>query len=164
MTDHGGVVVRFDPAAADAVGVAALSFLPADVARRAAHASGATVLGGSPPLALGLALVEGRLLTLVSIGTVEARGAVVVCDRPDGGAFALGVLAIVGSGLFESEGDGVRVGREVARPLDVLELLRRIEAAVWVTRAPRSPSSSLPPSSPRPTPPSRTPPPGTRIR
>lgn len=146
---HGGVVVAFDAPAADAVGLAALAFLPAQVARRVALASGAIALGGAPPLALGLALVEGRLLTLIAVGSVEARGPIVICERPDGGAFALGVLSIVGTGVFDGGDDGVRFEGGFAPRLDVVELLQRIESAVWITRAPRSPSS-LPPPSPAP--------------
>jgi hypothetical protein len=147
----GGVVVRFDAVAADGVGLAALAFLPAEVARRVALASGAIALGGAPPLALGLALVEGRLLTLVAVGAVEARGPIVICERPEGGAFALGVQGIVGTGVFDGGDEGVHVDGGFAPLLDVVELLQRIEAAVWVTRAPRSPSS-LPPPSPPPHP------------
>lgn len=141
-------MVRFDAVAADAVGLAALAFLPADVARRVALSSGAIALGGAPPLALGLGLVEGRLLTLVTVGAVEARGPVVICERPEGGSFALGVHAIVATGVFDGGDDGVHVEGGFAPRLDVVELLQRIESAVWVTRAPRSPSSLPPPSPP----------------
>jgi hypothetical protein len=148
----GGVVVRFDAAAAQALGRSPLAFLPVASARRMAFASSAVHLGGAPPLALGLALVEGRLLTLVAVGEIAPRGPVVVCERAEGEPFALGVEEVVASGLFPASAGGV-LGFDAAPlpPFDVEVLLTQLESAVWLQRTDRPPSS-MPPShrSPRP--------------
>lgn len=144
---RGGLVVRFDAQAADAVGLASLAFLPASVARRVGVTSAIVTLGGSPPVRLGLAVVDGRLLTLLAIGPVEAHGPAVICDRPGAEPLALAVAAVVASGVFDAVDDGVHVPGGVAPEMHLAPLLDRIEAAVWVQRAGRAPSSAPPPSS-----------------
>lgn len=149
MSDgRGGLVVRFDAQAADEVGLASLAFLPASVARRVGLTTAVVALGGTSPVRLGLGVVDGRLHTLLAIGPVAPRGPVVICDRPGTEPIALAVADVVASGVFEVVEDGVHVPGGVAPELHLAPLLDRIEAAVWVQRAGRPPSS-LPPPSPR---------------
>jgi hypothetical protein len=133
--DASGVVVRFDPIAAEAAGIPSLAFVDAGVARRVALATAALDLGGAAPLRVGIALVEGRVLTSIAVGDVAPRGPVVVCERPGGEPVALAVRAVVASGvLARSGGEILAPGGGAARALDVAALLAHIEGAVWAPR------------------------------
>ncbi len=139
-----GVIVRFDDLAALEVGLPGRVFLPVEIVRRLAFASSTLALGGASPLTLGLALVEGRLLTHVALGELRQDGPVVVCDRPELEPFALGVLEIVATGVFDASDEGVLGFGDPIPTLDVADLFERIEPGVWLTRS-EGPHSSPPP-------------------
>lgn len=139
------IVVRFDAASAQEAGLPALAWIPATTARRVAFASATTTLGASGGVSLGLAHVEGRLLTLVAIGKTGPRAPVVLCARPEADVVALAVDRIVASGRFDDADAGtVIVGDERAFALDVVALTARLEAAFWIADATPERSSLVP--------------------
>jgi len=131
------VVVRLDARAADVAGLPDLGWIPAETARRVAFASSTATLAEDGGIALGLALVEGRLVTLVGLGGVGPRAPIVLCARPDGDLIALAVDTIVSSGRFDlgAEGETVQLGDEIATRIDVDALVQRLEAAFWIADA-----------------------------
>jgi hypothetical protein len=140
-----GLVVRFDEDAARAAGVPALAWIPATTARRVAHASSTTTLGESNGISLGLAHVEGRLLTLVAFGKTEPHAPVVLCARPEADLLAVAVTQIVASGRFDDADDGaVMVSGERAAALDVVAITSRLEAAFWIADATPERASIVP--------------------
>jgi hypothetical protein len=150
----GGIVVRFDAQAAEAAGLPGLAWIPAALARRVGAASATITLGSTAGISLGLALVEGRLTTLVGLGTVAARPSVVVVSRPDGEPWALAVSELVQSGRLDvADGEEHAIlleGAKVAR-LDVDAMTTRLEAAFWIAD-PAPERLSLIPRSRRPQP------------
>lgn len=140
-----GVVVRLDGDAAREAGVPAIAWIPAEIARRVAFASTTTTLGSTRGISLGLALVEGRLLTLVGFGAVGPRPPVVLCARPDADVYALAVATIVASGRFDDADDGgvVAAGEHVAE-LDLSAITVRLEAAFWIADAMPERASLIP--------------------
>lgn len=140
-----GVVIRFDAAAAREAGVPAVAWVPAATARRVAFASATTTLGQAGGISLGLALVEGRLLTLVGFGPIGPRAPVVLCARPEADVFALAVATIVASGRFDDADDGgIVVGDERVAELDLGAITVRLEAAFWIADGADSRASSIP--------------------
>ncbi len=128
-----GIVVRLDPAAARAAGVPAIAWIAAEIARRVAFASSTTTLAAASGIALGLALVEGRLLTLVGFGPVGPRAPIVLCARSDAEVFALAVTRIEASGRFDDAGDGrIHFAGERVDELDLAAITTRLEAAFWI--------------------------------
>ncbi len=140
-----GVVIRLDAVAAREARLPALGWIPAAVARRVAFASATTTLGAAGGISLGLALVEGRLVTLVGCGPIGPRAPLVLCARPDADIFALAVESIVASGRFDDAGDGdiIAAGERVAE-LDLTAISVRLEAAFWIADATPARASLMP--------------------
>jgi len=132
-----GVIVRIDARTAEAAGVPETAWLPATIVRRVALASSTTTLGTSSGISLGLALVEGRLLTLVGFGVTGPRAPVVLCTQGEGDMLALAVETIVASGRFDDVGDegAVRFIDKIVWPLDLASVMARLEAAFWIEDA-----------------------------
>lgn len=142
-----GLIVRLREAGPR--GPSAATWIPATVAQRVALASATTLLGVSGGVALGLALSEGRLLTLIAFGRVAPRAPIVICARPDGDVFALAVAAIVASGRFDDVGEDGAVSAfgETAAAIDLPAILGSLEAAFWIAE-PASDRLSLVPWKP----------------
>lgn len=132
----GAVVLRLDGPGAEALGLPSLAFLPAAIARRVALAAATIELGGAPPLLVGLAAIEGRVVTVIGVGALRPRGAVVLCERPGAEPIALAVDEVVTSGVLPLRGASVEVpgGRGLARELHLAALVARVEEAVWAPR------------------------------
>lgn len=132
-----GVVVRFDAEAARVARFPRTAWIPASIARRVAFAATTTTLGVAGGITLGLALVEGRLLTLVGFGPIGPRPAVVLCTRGETDGFAFAVEEVVASGLFD-DARGEDVIALAGEPIDRLDLdavIARLEAAFWIADA-----------------------------
>ena len=123
VTAHrvGGVLLRVAGslvyvAAADAVKLAPIPHI--------------TRVPGAPEGLLGVALLEGEILPVVSIGS--DRESMLVCAHA--GAL-LGIVggSVVGTGMFDTTPDGmsVRHGEEVATRLDVASLCARTSPPSW---------------------------------
>jgi len=106
----------------------ALRFVPASVAQRILRK---TVISTVPGTELAMTLVEGRVVSVLSLGST--RRELLVCDV-EGEAVALAGLGIVASGFYAAHPDGVRVGLEIVPLLDVAAELRRIEQRLWAER------------------------------
>jgi hypothetical protein len=117
----GGILMRVSEtlvyvAAADAVKLAPIPHI--------------TRVPGAPEGLLGVALHEGEILPVVSIG--NERESMLVCAH--GGAL-LGIVggSVVGTGMFDAteEGTSVRYGEETATVLDVASLCARTSPPSW---------------------------------
>jgi hypothetical protein len=117
----GGILLRVSEAlvyvaAADAVKLAAIPAI--------------TRVPGAPDGLIGVALHEGEILPVVSIG--EERESMLVCSHA--GAL-LGIVggSVVGTGMFDATADGASVlyGEETATLLDVASLCAKTSSASW---------------------------------
>ncbi|MGD0528327.1 MAG: hypothetical protein ABSE49_24540 [Polyangiaceae bacterium] len=118
---RGGVVLRV---------AGELRFVPAPVALRVAAAPRITAVPGAPPELLGIAVHEGAVVPVVSVG--DTRGDMVVCQHA---GELLGIVGadVVRSGSFDVVADRpelVIVDGEHARPLDIAAVYARIQAGV----------------------------------
>lgn len=116
---QGGVVFR--------VGVE-LMFLPATVATRIASVPSIGRVPGAPPDLVGLALVDGAMIPVVSVGSPRSSMLVVsyLGER-------LGVVGIdvVSTGRFETVHDHVVHEGEHARLFDVSAIIARVRDTRW---------------------------------
>jgi CheW-like protein len=89
-----------------------------------------TRVPGAPEGLLGVALHEGEILPVVSIGS--ERESMLVCTH--GGAL-LGIVggSVVGTGMFDTTPDGstVRCGDETATELDIASLCAKTSPPSW---------------------------------
>jgi hypothetical protein len=172
--ERGGVLLRF---AAGEDG-AALAFIPAGVARRLAALTALTPVPGVPPPAVGIALAEGAVVTVLSLGGGPASSApghepddewpvpgsdrAVLCDLGGLGVAITGGT-VLATGVFDAvpDEDGVLWRGEPVPVLDVRALYAQAEAAIWAERAVSGPPqrrrtgapSSRASGDPTPTPP-----------
>lgn len=116
---QGGVVFRID---------GALFFLPSTVAMRIAPVPRIGRVPGAPPELLGIALVEGAVIPVVSVGSSRASMIVV---QYVGERVGLVGLDVVATGRFETAHDHVLVGDEHARLLDVSAVIARVRDTRW---------------------------------
>lgn len=162
--ERGGVLLRF----ADGDDAPVLGFIPETIAARLAALGSIVPVPGAAPPVLGIALVEGAVMTVMRIGDADpgpvghypeddwpvpgARRAI-VC-RVGGIDVALTGGAVVATGLFDSApgGDGIVWRGQMVPALDVRALYAQAEAATWTERAvtgrPRGPSRPAPASQP----------------
>ncbi len=125
---RGGVVVRID---------GALRFLPASLATRIAPAPRITAVPGAPPDLLGIAMDEGTIVPVVSIGPL--RGQMLVCQHA-GESLGLVGGEIVQTGRFEpapGRSDAVIFDGLVAPALDVSAIYARVQTGGRPTRSSR---------------------------
>jgi hypothetical protein len=116
---RGGVVLRVD---------GELLFVPAPTAVRVAAAPKTTAVPGGPPELLGVAVHEGAVIPVLTVG--PARAEMVVCQHA---GELVGIVGgeVVGSGTYEVVPDKpelVQVEEGCARPLDVATLYARVQA------------------------------------
>ena len=145
--ERGGVLLRF----ADETNEAALGFVPASEAARLAALSTIVAVPGLRLPALGIALADGAVVTVLCLGAgaaptpryepdeawpVPGAGRAVVC-RLDGLEVALTGGTVLATGVFDAApgGGGVLWRGEVAPVLDVRALYAQAETAVWADRA-----------------------------
>jgi chemotaxis signal transduction protein len=114
VTAKGGVVVRIGERAA---------FVPADVAVRIAPPPPIARVPGAPPELLGVAMHEGAILPVISIGPERER--MIVC-RHAGELLGLVGGVVERTGLVD-ESDAVEV-------LDVAAIYARIQTGGWMAR------------------------------
>jgi hypothetical protein len=116
---RGGIVL-------DAQG--ALHFLPASVALRVGPMPRVTAIPGGPPDLVGVAMHEGTIVPVVSIGS--ARGEMIVCQHAGETLGVIGVR-VVRTGLFPVVPDRPEMveheGRLV-KPLDLATIYARVQA------------------------------------
>jgi hypothetical protein len=110
-----GVLVKYD---------GALYFVPADVAQRIVRRP---VISRVPGTELGITLVGGRVTSVVDVG--ERGDELLVCDV-EGESVALAGLTMLGSGFYEAEGEGARLGDTYVPRFDVRAELRRVEGGL----------------------------------
>jgi chemotaxis signal transduction protein len=127
MSSHkrGGIVLRVDQA---------LYFVPASAALRIAPAPRVTLVPGGPPDLVGIAMLEGTIVPVVSIG--PARAEMVVCQHAGEPVGLIGA-EVVRTGVFEvSEGRPEAVVHEgqSVRPLDVATIYARVQAGARPAR------------------------------
>jgi hypothetical protein len=165
MDERGGVLLRY----AEGEGRSALAFVPAAVAARLVAISSLTPVPGVRPPALGIALAEGAVVTVLGIGRAGSGsvGSPVMLpayepddDWPVPGAdrallcrvggldLALTGGVVLATGVFDAapHGGGVIWRGAPVPELDVAALYAQAEAAVWAERAAGMTSLSSPPS------------------
>jgi hypothetical protein len=116
---RGGIVLRVD---------GALRFVPASVALRVAPSPRVTPVPGGPRDLVGVAMHEGTIVPVVSIGS--ARAEMVVCQHA-GEPVGLVGAEVVRTGVFEVvPGRPEMVAHEGAqvRPLDVGTIYARVQS------------------------------------
>lgn len=139
-------------------------FIPIDVALEVAALSAVTEIAGMCAPAIGIALAEGRVVTVLAVGDAGERGAApaeryrsgqdwpvpgsdraVLCDL-GGEVVALTGGEVLATGFFDAEeaGDGVVWRGEHVPRLDVRALYARAEAAIWAARAARHREEIMP--------------------
>jgi hypothetical protein len=105
-----------------------LRFLPASVALRVAPSPRITAVPGGPSELVGIAVHEGAVVPVISIG--EARDEMVVCQHA-GELVGLVGGQILQSGTFDvapDHPDLVQVDGANVRPLDVAQLYARVQS------------------------------------
>lgn len=107
----------------------ALRFVPAPLAMRVAPAPRLTSVPGAPAELVGIAVHEGAVVPVISVG--ETRGDMVVCQHA---GELVGIIGgeVVSTGLFDvvpGRPDVVLVEGEPAEPLDIAALYARVQAA-----------------------------------
>lgn len=140
MDERGGVLLRY----AGGDGRAALGFVPAAVAARLVSLSSLTPVPGARPPALGIALADGAVVTVLQVG----RGEEARYEPDDGwpvpgadrallcrvGGLDLAVTGgvVLATGVFDAAPEGGVVWRGAPVPaLDVAALYAQAEAASW---------------------------------
>jgi hypothetical protein len=114
-----------------------LRFLPATLATRVVPAPRVTSVPGAPPDLLGIAMHEGTIVPVVTIGA--ARVEMVVCQHA-GELLGLVGGEVVRPGRFdpvEGRADLVEIDGERARQLDVGAIYARVQTGGRPSRAPR---------------------------
>jgi hypothetical protein len=144
MDERGGVLLRY----AGGGGRSALGFVPADVAARLVSLSSLTPVPGARPPALGIALAEGAVVTVLEVGRGVAQGDPDGDEWPVPGAdrallcrvggldLALTGGVVLATGVFDATSQGGVFWRgEPVPALDVAALYAQAEAASWAERA-----------------------------
>lgn len=141
-SERGGVLLNHG----DADGERRLAFIPAEVALRLSTLSALTEVPGTKPPAIGIALADGALVTVLGVGDagppsnrqgdwpLPGAKQAVIC-RLGGVEIAVVGGTVIATGLFEGAPNGVRYRGELATTLDVRALYAEAEAALWSTRA-----------------------------
>lgn len=122
---RGAIVLRVD---------GELCFVPASTALRIAPPARVTPVPGSPPDLVGVALHEGAIVPVVSVGA--GRGEMIVCQHA-GELVGLVGCEVVGSGAFEVATDHptmIRVDGRSVRPLDVAGVYARVQSGARAGR------------------------------
>ncbi len=113
-----------------------LRFLPAGVTVRVAPLPNVARVPGAPAELLGIALLDGAILPLVTLQAceVDARS-VIVCTHL-GEEIGLVGLEVIKTGYFEAHEDGVSVRHEgqSARPVDLATIYARLQSGPWAGR------------------------------
>jgi chemotaxis signal transduction protein len=115
---RGGVLMRVE---------GELRFVPAALAVRVASMPRVTTVPGAPPDLLGIAMYEGAIVPVVSIGA--ARGEMIVCEYA-GELVGLVGGEVIRTGRFDAVPDRVdlvMVDGERVRALDVGALYSRVQ-------------------------------------
>jgi hypothetical protein len=105
-----------------------LFFLPATVAQRVVPVPAVGRVPGAPPEIAGLALVEGQMVPVVSVGS--ARTAMLVVSYL-GDRLGLVGVDVVATGRFEVVGDQVVHEGSHARLFDVSAIVARVRDTRW---------------------------------
>lgn len=136
----------------DQEGEQALGFFPVEVVRRLATLSALTVVPGAQPPIAGIALADGAVVTVLSLGeppgplaaqrSLDAFGVVPGADRAvlcrvGGIDVALTGGTVLATGVFgvAPDGESVLWRGEVVPEIDVRALYAQAEAATWAPRA-----------------------------
>jgi hypothetical protein len=117
---RGGILLRVD---------GALFFLSSSVTLRVAPAPRVTPVPGGPPDLVGVAMNEGTIMPVVSIGSIHAE--MIVCQHA-GEPVGLVGAEVVRAGLFAVPPDrpeSVDHQGQFVPPLDVTAIYARVQAA-----------------------------------
>ena len=133
LLERGGVIVSCG---------GARRFVSADTVKKVVAPGPITPVAGLPPPALGIALADGRVVTVLLAdaplqlvtGTHRPPGAALLCDI-DGDFVLVVVDAVLDAGLFAAAKAGVRHGDADVEELFVGELRGQLEGAIWAARA-----------------------------
>ena len=146
----------------DQEGEQALGFFPVEVVRRLATLSALTVVPGAQPPIAGIALADGAVVTVLSLGealshpvtkkrsyepgedwVVPGAECALLCHL-DGSSVALTGATVLATGVFDAapDGSGVLWRSEVVPVLDVRALHAQAEATTWPPRAARMPDET----------------------
>ena len=109
-------------------------FVSANVAARVAQLGPLSKVAGLPSPAAGIAVADGRVVTVVRLGDDRASRVAVLCEV-DGDLLALAGTTIVATGWFEpAQGGVLHDGARIAE-LDVRGIYGELESALWASRA-----------------------------
>lgn len=127
MSERGGLVVSC---------AGGSLFVSASVASQVAELGRVTPVAGLPPPALGVALAEGRVVLVISLGVDAGRrpGPAIVCDM-DGDVVAFLGGEVLAVGAFPAEAGGVRHDGAFVPELDARGLYAELEGTLWAARA-----------------------------
>lgn len=143
--ERGGVLLRFVGGEDGSV----LGFVPASTAVRLAALGSLVPLPAAPPLAAGIALADGVVVTVLRLGDsgadplppepgdewpVPGAGRALIC-QVGGLEVALTGGTVVATGLFAAAPGGIVWRGQMVPALDVRALYAQAEAAMWADRA-----------------------------
>lgn len=127
MRERGGLVLATS---------SGLAFVPASVASSVVQLGPIADVPGLPPPALGVALAEGRVATVISLSATNTASTAVLCDI-DGDLVAFVADEIVAVGSFPTSPGGVMYGATHVAELDARGLYAELEGTLWAARAVR---------------------------
>jgi hypothetical protein len=113
-------------------------FVPAEIAASVTWLAGVVPVPGLVPPAVGIAVADDRVATVISIG--EEPGTEAIVCEVDGGWVALTGARVLATGRFDGASDGsdcVRWDGEVIEPIDLRGLMIAAETAIWRARGMR---------------------------
>jgi chemotaxis signal transduction protein len=133
---RGGVLLRVSDD-----GARSLVLVPADIVRSVVVLPSITPVEGLRAPAAGIALANGEVVTVLCLDEAglrpssrNERTSALLCDV-GGRPVAITGRAIEAAGLFDEARPGaVRVGEALAEIVDVVEIYRSAESAIWAER------------------------------
>jgi hypothetical protein len=106
----------------------------ASAASRVAQLGPISPVAGLPLPATGIAVADGRVVTVVKLGDDRGSRVAILCEV-DGDPIALAGAAIVATGWFDPAPGGVVHAGALVQELDVRAIYGELESALWASRA-----------------------------
>jgi hypothetical protein len=126
---RGGLVIRSQ---------LGLRFIPSEIAASVTWLTAIVPVPGLVPPAVGIAVADDRVATVISVGE-EPGGEAIVCEV-DGGWVALMGARVLATGRFDESvdfGDCIEWEGETVETIDLRGLMIAAETAIWRARGAR---------------------------
>jgi hypothetical protein len=129
VTERGGLVLAT---------AAGLAFVPATTAVSVVQLGPLADVPGLPRPALGVALADGRVATVISLASADAPApsTAVLCEI-DGDLVTFVADEVLAVGSFPTEAGVVRYGAALVPDLDARGIYAELEGTLWAARAVR---------------------------